>query len=100
MGYYSTFQVADTDIENILGVLRANSGNYGDGWYDGGDYGIYMSDAKWYDWENDLRQIAYQYPNNFLIIVRYGEESPDMERAIVRNGKLTLQRPNISWPAE
>ena len=96
MGYYSNFEVADTDIPNFVDVLRANTGVYGDSWDSSG----YMSCMKWYNWEDDLRQIAYQYPNNYLIMVRYGEESPDMERVIVRNGTVKTQRPNISWPVE
>jgi hypothetical protein len=97
MGYYSNFEVVDTDIEDILDVLRANTGVYGDSWYGALPY---LDSMKWYDWDKDLQQIAYQYPDNYLIILRTGEESPDMERAIVRNGKVKLQRPNITWPPE
>jgi hypothetical protein len=98
MGYYSNFEVVDTDIENILDVLRASTGVYGDSWYS--EANPYMGSVKWYDWDNDLEQIAFGYPNNYLIILRIGEEAPDMERAIVRNGKVKFQRPNITWPAE
>lgn len=100
MGYYSEFQVADTDIENILDVLRVSTGVYGDSWYQPTGGLPYMGQMKWYDWDKDLQQIAFQYPNNYMIMIRYGEESPDIERAIIRNGTVKFQRPNISWPAE
>lgn len=96
MGYYSNFEVADTDIPDFVDVLRANTGVYGDSWDSNG----FMGGMKWYDWDKDLQQIAFQYPNNYMIMIRYGEESPDIERAIIRNGTVKFQRPNISWPAE
>jgi hypothetical protein len=96
MGYYSNFETVDTDIPDIKDVLAANTGNYGPSWDDDGC----MYSAKWYNWDEDLQQIAYQYPDKYLIMIRYGEESPDIERAIVRNGRVKFQRPNITWPAE
>jgi hypothetical protein len=101
MGYYSSFEVVETDIPDILEVLTNFEEQYSwgsPGWeqYDGQVRGYDC--AKWYGWLTDLQQLAYAYPNNFLIILRYGEESPDMSRAIVKNGTVIEQFPNISWP--
>lgn len=98
MGYYSDFQVADTDIPFVIDVLREYSGNYGDGWSEWSDGSVHMTQVKWYDWLDDLRKVAYAYPNNFLIVVRWGEEPGDISRAVVRDGKVIEQHANITWP--
>lgn len=97
MGYYSDFQVADTDIPFVIDALRQCSDVYNlwDEWSDGS---IHMSEVKWYDWLDDLQHIAYAYPNNFLVIVRWGEEPGDITRAVVRDGKVIEQHANITWP--
>jgi hypothetical protein len=101
MGYYSTFEVVDTDIPDIKDVLNNADKQYGWGSPGWEDYEGQVSGydcAKWYDWLTDLQQLAYAYPNNFLIVLRHGEESPDMSRVIVRDGTAVEQYPNISWP--
>lgn len=96
MGYYSDFHVDDTDIVGIKEVLE----NYSDPYtWESYDHLPYLH-AKWYDWIKDLQKLAEDYPTSYLVIIRYGEESPDMERAIVRGGKVVTQKPEIIWPAE
>lgn len=95
MGYYSVFEVADSDIDNLVDVLNQYSAPYTWECWNGN---VSLGSVKWYDWLTDLQQLAYAYPKNFLTIVRYGEESPDMSRAVVKDGQVIEQRPNITWP--
>jgi hypothetical protein len=94
MGYYSNFEVIDTDIEDIVSVL--NDLEYG-GWHQW-NANVCLSETKWYNWISDLGKLAMKYPDNFLIIERAGEESPDISRAYMRNGKVVEVEPEIIWP--
>ena len=102
MGYYSSFEVIDTDIPDILDVLSAFEEKYewgSPGWrlnYNG-DAHSYDS-GKWYDWIADLNDLAVQYPENFLVIERCGEESPDISRAVVKHGRVVEIEPELVWP--
>lgn len=101
MGYYSTFEVIDTDIDNIADVLNDLLDDTAHpGWvYSTNREAVYSYDcSKWYDWITDLKIIASKYPNNFLVIERAGEESPDMSRAIIKNGLVIEVEPEIVWP--
>jgi len=101
MSYNSTFRVVDTDIPNIVEVLNNADEAYewgSPGWEEDGDLARGYDCAKWYYWDKDIQQLANMYPDNFLIILRYGEESPDMSRLIMRNGTVVEQYPNITWP--
>jgi hypothetical protein len=95
MGYYSEFKVTDTDIPFVVDVLNGSCGKYQ--WSDD-SYGIYMSEVKWYSWEEDLATVAKLYPHNLLIIERYGEEAEDISRAVVKNGNVVIQKPTFVWP--
>ena len=110
MGYHSTFEVvySEVPLEELSKRLHFVSERYG--WADAGwDY--YQTNdgterlcgydsTKWYDWLEDLMQYAMQYPDDYFIVLRHGEESPDMSRVIVRNGTAREQFPHISWPPE
>lgn len=95
MGYYSEFTVDGTDIPFVADVLTGATD------YEWQEYsgGVYLSSAKWYDWLTDLGTIAKLYPNNYLVILRYGEEAGDISRAVVTNGKVVEQRPKLVWPS-
>ena len=95
MGYYSDFQVDETDIPFIKDVLNGATEPYE--WYDTCD-GLPYTHGKWYDWLTDLETVAKLYPHSYLIIVRYGEEGGDVSRAVVKNGKVFEQRPELVWP--
>jgi hypothetical protein len=58
-----------------------------------------MSDCgKWYGWEDDLLTLARMYPTRYAVLERRGEESPDIERAIVYKGEVHMQSPEIRFP--
>jgi hypothetical protein len=94
MGYYSEFKEDGTDIPFVADVLDSISVYT---WQDD-DYGVYLSSAKWYDWLTDLQKVAKLYPDNYLVIMRHGEEGGDISRAVVANGKVVEQRPKLVWP--
>lgn len=109
MGYYSTFEVVDTnmDVEELVKLLNTFDELYwggSPGWELIFPYGEQVGyirgydSTKWYDWVSDLEQLANHYPDLFLIILREGEESPDMSRVIVKNGHAFEQYPEITWP--
>jgi len=95
MGYYSTFEVLETDISDIEDVLNSFSEMKWSGSpgfeYWGGRLNSRDS-TKWYDWLTDLDEIAKLYPSNYLIMERAGEESPDISRAVIKHGKVTETR--------
>lgn len=101
MGYYSSFEVIETDIPDIEEVLNTFSENV---W--GGSPGFeYWGEAvhsydnvKWYDWLTDLEELAKMYPTNYLVLERCGEESPDIDRAVIKHGLVTAISPELVWP--
>jgi hypothetical protein len=94
MGYYSDFTVIDTDIEDVCAVLNDTEYSNWETWHGN----VSMSSVKWYNWIGDLQQLATKYPDNFLVIERIGEESPDISRAYMRNGVVMEITPEIVWP--
>lgn len=95
MGYYSSFEVLETDIENIAEELTDITEYYWEFW--GGS--VRSGDSyKWYDWVDDLKTLAKQHPNSYAVLERRGEESPDIERAIVYKGEVHTQSPEIRFP--
>jgi hypothetical protein len=100
MGYYSTFEVIDTDIPDILDVLNNLDTDLdwaSPGWSTWDNTVRGYDCAKWYGWIEDLQQLASLFPDNFLVIERCGEESPDVSRAVVKDGKVTEEQPTITW---
>lgn len=99
MGYYSNFEVIDANIVEVVDFLNDLLFNTGaPGWTEYDGVVTSYDSTKWYDWIEDLQDIAEQHPNLYLVIERTGEESPDISRAVVRNGTTTEIRPEIVWP--
>jgi hypothetical protein len=97
MGYYSSFEVLETDIENIAEELSDISGYHFTQYFQDGT--VQMSDCgKWYDWVTDLEKLAQRHPTGYAVLERRGEESPDIERAIVYHGEVHTQTPMIQFP--
>lgn len=97
MGYYSNFEVLETDIEDIADQLTELSGYF----FDYHEYSgtVQMDDSgKWYQWEKDLKALADSNPTSYAVVERRGEDSPDIERAIVYKGEVHTQYPEIRFP--
>src|SRR5690349_10966863 len=96
MGYYSTFDMISSDIDNAVEVLNSILENTGGAPFFEPD-GRGDNSTKWYDWLVDLQLIADAYPDKFMIIERCGEESPDISRAVIKHGTVTEYTPRIVW---
>lgn len=97
MGYYSHFEMISSDIDNAVEVLNDLMGNTGGAPFFDTDGRSYDS-TKWYDWLVDLQLVADAYPDNFMVVERCGEESPDISRAVVKNGTVIEVVPTLVWP--
>jgi hypothetical protein len=99
MGYYSSFEVIDSNVENIEEFLNANLEDTGSPFWETYNDAVRSSDStKWYYWLEDLANLVEDYPGLYLVIERTGEESPDISRVIVRDGSVTEIFPEIVWP--
>lgn len=97
MGYYSSFEVIDTDfeLEELHDILEDYS-----------DYTFYLYDGilrstdsyKWYGCKDDLANITRDHPGKFIEIERIGEESPDIERILAKDGIVQSIEPELVWP--
>lgn len=95
MGYYSSFEVLDTDIEDVQYQLQDITEYSWEFW--GGS--VRSGDSyKWYGWEDDLKVLAERNPSSYAVLERRGEESPDIERVIVYKGEIHVQSPEIRFP--
>lgn len=95
MGYYSTFEVDETDIPFVIDILNEVSAPYTWSEYETGGISLH---AKWYAWLTDLDKVAKIFPDSKLIILRYGEDSMDISRAVVNKGLVAEQYPELVWP--
>jgi len=103
MGYYSTFEVLETDIIDAYTVLNDLTesdwdSSPGFSYWDSNNSVHSYDSAKWYDWLTDLGQLARLYPDSYLVMERRGEESPDISRVIVKHGKAVEIEPELVWP--
>lgn len=95
MGYYSDFEIISSDIADVEDVLNEL--------FEGTAAPHFRSDGrsydqtKWYYWISDLQKLANLYPDKYLIMERTGEESPDITRAVMRDGNVVEHYPRIEW---
>lgn len=97
MGYYSSFEVIDTnfELEELHDILEECT-RYSFYLYDGV---LSTNDTcKWYDCEKDLALITQDYPGKFIEMERIGEESPDIARYMAKDGLVTTITPELIWP--
>lgn len=96
MGYYSHFEIISSDIADVEDVLNEFFGESAAPHFesDGRSY----DSTKWYGWIEDLQKVANLHPNSYLVMERTGEESPDISRAVMKNGKVIEIQPEIVWP--
>lgn len=88
MGYYSDFEITieneRANVAEICEPLIAISG-YSVDYLD--DETLSVSDAKWYDWHEDMKKLSKQFPWAAIRVSRMGEESLDWECSLFINGK-------------
>jgi len=57
-----------------------------------------VNDAKWYDWEKDLRGLSTAFPDVTIDAVGHGEETGDIWKARIRNGESEIVEAVMSFP--
>lgn len=91
MGYYTDFNFSNNSpevieaIEKISGYGESSSGEY--------------SDIKWYSWPDHMREVSLLFPYVLIEISGEGGEQGDIWEAYFKNGKSTVIRPEVTFPA-
>lgn len=85
MGYYTDYtlsasRVKGEDEQRLKEVIEGELGfeSWGMEWY---------ANAKWYDWEKDMKRISEQFPDVLFTLDGRGEEWDDAWVAYFLNGK-------------
>ena len=91
MGYLTNFELSATDeiAEAVEAAILEVSGYR----FEGG----YLSDVKWYDWEDDMRAVSKRFPGHLISLYGNGEEDGDIWRAYFANGKMQHCQAKITF---
>ncbi|QJD50847.1 hypothetical protein KNV00_gp172 [Streptomyces phage Bmoc] len=94
MGYYTDFRLSVEGSGPVYDKLMEQKDKViiSPGDYDW-NFGRWVSDhytenAKWYDWESDMKSFSLEWPNVLFILEGSGEEPGDMWKAWFRNGAM------------
>jgi hypothetical protein len=94
MGYYTDFRLSVEGSGPVYDKLMAEKDKViiSPGDYDW-NFGRWISDhysenAKWYDWEDDMKSLSSEWPNVLFILEGSGENPGDMWKAWFRNGAM------------
>lgn len=91
MGYNTCFTFEFYCDENKEQEIRK--------WADEAFGGLPEDPCKWYEWREDMTKLSHQFPDVLIIIDGEGEESGDIWRAYVKNGKVIQKQAEIVHPA-
>lgn len=58
----------------------------------------YVMNGKWYDHDKDMIQLSKEFPDVTFYLEGNGEEQGDVWKAIFKNGKSKVVKPEIVWP--
>lgn len=107
MGYYTTYKVTITDIKDADDFewfefkFKKTIPYLGDDLkYDEINKTVYAAfyDVKWYDCEEKLKELSTLFPNITIDVNGEGEESGDIWKMRVRNGKSERVNAVLSFP--
>lgn len=96
MGYNTSYELEyencdDETREQIAATIAAD---------DNLDYGL-NSDGdpcKWYDHEEDMKELSKQFPEVLFTLSGNGEDCPDLWKKYFRNGKIQRAEAEIIYP--
>lgn len=95
MGYYTDYTLsvenADGKEEDIEGRIQDISG-YTDLSFEG------VHNCRWYNCFKDMEAVSLEFPDVTFYVEGEGEEQGDMWKAILKNGKSKVEKPQIVWP--
>lgn len=104
MGYYTRFEISvqkhksnkDVNSHEFTDTLVKRLNEISDYMF---DYyaGEITLEGKWYDWKDHLKQLSSEYPGMLFEIDGEGEESGDLWKAYVLDGKLQLEKASIVY---
>ena len=88
MGYYTyyTLKIKDSIIDSSYVINELREENE-DAKYALDNEGYSQDEAKWYNAEEDIREFSKKYPEVLFILEGQGEESDDVWRTYIQNGK-------------
>ena len=90
MGYYTDFEIIGYNSIEMADDLVKTSGYMWDDEY-------LLSDAKWYDYQENCEEVARRFPENALTLEGRGEEHGDHWRLRLKDGKVYKVVPQIDW---
>lgn len=82
MGYYTRYELK---ISPESEIIRAVIEDEGDVYYAIGDY---ADSYKWYDHEQDMRDLSVRFPDHLFELRGEGEDTGDIWRKYFKNGKM------------
>ena len=92
MGYYTRFELSvdipdhiETTETDIISNFRLENENAE---YAIDDNGCTIQETKWYEWKDELLEFSKKYPECLFTMRGEGEESGDIWKAYVKNGKI------------
>ena len=95
MGYYTDYELsvknAEGKEEEIEDRIQGISG------YSGLSFGD-VYNCKWYGCFKDMEAVSLEFPNATFYVEGEGEEQGDVWKAIFKNGKNKVVKPQIVWP--
>lgn len=95
MGYYTNYELSvrdaggkESEIEERIQEVSGYCGLSFDDVYN----------CKWYSCFEDMKVVSKEFPNVTFFIDGDGEEQGDVWKAIFKNGKSKVVKPEIVWP--
>lgn len=98
MGYYTKYDVKIARLNNSnegLKIIEELYLRHNIGYVNTNDIQLDQFETKWYDWKEDCIRASKLYPHAIIEIKGAGEESGDLWKARVRNGKVELVEARI-----
>lgn len=105
MGYYTNFDLTVSGFkekehkEYFEFKLYKRNEFWTTQWVDQGDsLTKYLDSAKWYSWRKDLEDFSKEFPKLLFEVEGEGEESGDIWKARIKNGKVEIVKAEIVFP--
>lgn len=96
MGYYTNYTliVDNEDFENIIWLFREE---YADAKYALDEDGSSSGETKWYSHKEELEKFSKGFPDVLFTLSGEGEETGDLWKLYVKNGKSQLENAIITY---
>lgn len=95
MGYYTTYTLEQPVDSKIIQHFRRENSHAEYAFDENGDY---SQSTKWYEHKTHLEQFSKLYSDTLFVLSGMGEESEDMWKLYVKNGKSKKVKAIITFP--